>query len=63
MNQTPLLIIPLAAIQLGLLGFALYDLVKRNRVRGGSKLVWGLVIVLVSIIGPILYLAIGREED
>ena len=63
MNQTPLLIIPLAAIQLGLLGFALYDLVKRNRVRGGSKLVWGLVIVFVSIIGPILYLAIGREED
>ena len=63
MNQTPLLIIPLAAIQLGLLGFALYDLVKRNRVRGGSKLVWGLVIVLLGIIGPILYLAIGREED
>lgn len=58
-----LLIIPLAAIQLGLLGFALYDLVKRNRVKGGSKLVWGLVIVFVSIIGPILYLTIGREED
>jgi len=63
MNETTLLIIPLAAIQLGLLGFALYDLVKRNRVRGGSKLVWGLVIVLVGIIGPILYLTIGREED
>jgi len=63
MNETLLLIIPLAAIQLGLLGFALYDLVKRNRVKGGSKLVWGLVIVFVSIIGPILYLTIGREED
>ncbi|MFQ5987656.1 MAG: PLD nuclease N-terminal domain-containing protein [Dehalococcoidia bacterium] len=63
MNETILLIIPLAAIQLGLLGFALYDLVKRNRVKGGSKLVWGLVIVFVSIIGPILYLTIGREED
>lgn len=63
MNETILLIIPLAAIQFGLLGFALYDLVKRNRVKGGSKLVWGLVIVFVSIIGPILYLTIGREED
>lgn len=63
MNEAILLILPLAAIQLGLLGFALYDLVKRNRVKGGSKLVWGLVIVLVSIIGPILYLTIGREED
>ena len=63
MNEMILLIIPLAAIQLGLLGFALYDLVKRNRVTGGNKLVWGLVIVLVGIIGPILYLTIGREED
>ena len=63
MNETILLIIPLAAIQLGLLGFALYDLIKRNRVKGGNKLVWGLVIVFVSIIGPILYLTIGREED
>ena len=63
MNEAILLFLPLAAIQLGLLGFALYDLVKRNRVKGGSKLVWGLVIVLVSIIGPVLYLTIGREED
>ena len=63
MNETILLIIPLAAIQLSLLAFALYDLVKRTRVRGGSKLVWGLVIVFVGIIGPILYLTIGREED
>jgi hypothetical protein len=63
MNEIILLIIPLVAIQLGLLGFALYDLVKRNRVRGGNKLLWGVVIVLVNIIGPILYLTIGREED
>jgi len=63
MNEIILLVIPLVAIQLGLLGFALYDLVKRNRVRGGNKLLWGVVIVLVNIIGPILYLTIGREED
>ncbi len=63
MSQEILLIIPLAVIQFVLLGFALYDLVKRNRVRGGNKLVWVLVIVFVSIIGPILYLTIGREED
>ena len=63
MNEDILLIIPLAVIQLSLLGFALYDLVKRDRVRGGNKLVWGLLIVFVGIIGPILYLAIGREED
>ncbi len=63
MNEIILLVIPLVAIQLGLLGFALYDLVKSNRVRGGNKLLWGVVIVLVNIIGPILYLTIGREEN
>lgn len=63
MNEIILLVIPLVVIQLGLLGFALYDLVKRNRVRGGNKLLWGVVIVLVNIIGPILYLTIGREEN
>ena len=63
MSQEILLIIPLAVIQFGLLGFALYDLVKRNRVRGGNKLVWGLLIVFVGIIGPILYITLGREED
>lgn len=63
MNQEILLIIPLAVIEFGLLGFALYDLVKRNRVKGGNKLVWGLLIVVVGIIGPVLYLTLGREED
>ena len=42
---------------------ALVDLVKRERVRGGNKLVWVLVIILINIIGPIIYLLAGREES
>ena len=57
------LILPLGIIQLGLMVFALWDLVKRKRVKGGNKLVWGIVIVIANIIGPILYLIIGREEE
>lgn len=57
------LIIPLVLVELGLLGFALYDLVKRKKVKGGSKWVWGIIIVLVNLIGPILYLILGREEE
>lgn len=57
------LILPLVIIQLGLMAFALRDLLKRKRVKGGNKLVWGIVIVIVNIIGPILYLIIGREEE
>lgn len=57
------LLIPLVVIQLGLIVIALRDLKNRKRVAGGNKLVWGLVIVLIHYIGPILYLTIGRKED
>lgn len=55
-------VIPLVAIQLGLMIWAFVDLAKRERVRGGSKLVWGLVIVLINLVGPIVYLVWGRSE-
>jgi hypothetical protein len=58
-----LLIIPLFLIELGLMVFALYDLVKRKRVKGDNKWVWGIIIVLVNLIGPIVYLIVGREEE
>lgn len=57
------LLIPLVVIQLVLIGITLRDLVTRKRVKGGNKLVWGLVIVFIQYFGPILYLIIGREED
>lgn len=64
MNVTTIaLIIPLVLIQLGLMIFALVDLVKRDKVKGGNKVVWALVIVLINIIGPIVYLIFGREDE
>jgi hypothetical protein len=43
---------------------ALYDLEKPERVvRGGSKLVWAILIVFLNILGPILYFVAGREES
>jgi hypothetical protein len=39
------------------------DLFKPDRrVRGGNKLVWLLVILLVSTLGWLIYLLAGREE-
>jgi len=61
--QVIALLVPVVAIQLGLMVAALYDLEPEDRhVRGGSKLLWALVIVLVNIVGPILYFTVGREE-
>ncbi len=55
-------LIPLAVIELGLMAFALVDLIRRDVVKGGRKLPWGIVIVIFGIIGPIVYLLIGREQ-
>ena len=62
-EQIIALLAPIVIIQLGLMIAALFDLEKdERRVRGGSKLVWALVIVFLNIIGPILYFTAGREE-
>ncbi|UCE98441.1 MAG: PLDc_N domain-containing protein [Dehalococcoidia bacterium] len=41
---------------------ALVDLIQREKVKGNNKVLWALLIVLVNIIGPVVYLIIGREE-
>jgi hypothetical protein len=62
-EQVLALLLPILLIQLGLMIAALFDLEKEERrVRGGSKLVWALVIVFLNIFGPILYFLAGREE-
>lgn len=55
-------LIPVVLIQLGLLVFALVDLIRRERTKG-PKWLWGIIIVVVNIIGPIVYLLVGREEE
>jgi hypothetical protein len=62
MNKIFLFLIPLIVIELVLLIVALMDLIKREHVRGGNKVVWALVIIFVQTIGPIIYLLFGRTE-
>jgi hypothetical protein len=66
MNESTilLLILPIVILEIALIVFALRDLVRpERRVRGDSKLLWGIVIVLFQIIGPILYFVVGRETE
>ncbi len=59
-----LVLLPLVAIELGLVVFSLVDLLKpERRVIGDNKLVWALIIVLVGTIGPIVYLLAGRKQN
>ncbi len=63
-TQILLLVLPIVLIEVGLILFALRDLLKpERRVRGESKLMWGLIIVFISLLGPILYFVIGRSEE
>ena len=64
---TPLaiaLVTLLVAVEVGLLVYALVDLSRRpaGAVAGGSRLLWLLLCVFVQMIGPILYLAVGRRQ-
>jgi len=56
-------LIPLIIIELGLMIFALVDLIRREKVRGDSKVVWALIIIFINLIGPIVYLIGGRGEE
>ncbi len=63
MSQVNLaLLAPLILIQVVLLLVALYDLARRERVRGGKKWVWALVIIFGEILGPVAYFTFGRVE-
>jgi len=54
-------LIPVVLIELGLMIFALTDLIRRERTKG-PKWMWAILIVVVQIIGPVVYLLAGREE-
>ncbi len=55
-------LIPVIIIQLGLMIFALIDLVRRPAANG-PRWLWALIIIVINIIGPIAYFLIGRREE
>jgi len=56
------LFIPLIIIEYGLMIFAIVQ-VARNEVAYLPKWGWILIIVLVNIIGPIIFLIVGRKKE
>lgn len=58
------IVAPLLLLQVGLAFLALRDLVRpERRVKGPSKVVWGAIIVLGELLGPLAYFAFGRHEQ
>lgn len=56
------LLAPIIIIQLALVIFALYRLAK-DEVKYFPKWGWALVIIFINMVGPIIYLIMGRERD
>lgn len=63
-TQILLLVLPIALIEFGLIVVALRDLLRpERRVRGDSKVMWGILILVVGVLGPLLYLTVGRRDE
>lgn len=63
MDEMWLLIAPLAILQLGLMIFALVDWTRRPQTRYLNRWVWLVIIIVLSILGPVAYFFLGREEE
>lgn len=56
------LIAPLFVVQLILTVIALIDLARIHETKG-PKLMWGLIIIFVATLGPIIYFIFGRKSE
>jgi len=49
-------------LPLVLLLFALNDLLTRRFSDSGTKVVWALVVLFIPLLGPVIYLGMGRKQ-
>ena len=57
------ILVPLAAIQLGLMIASLIHILRHKTYRAGNRPLWIIVCLVVSIIGPVLYFALGKGDE
>lgn len=56
-------LIPIAVIEIGLMVFALVDILKHKKFKFGNTVLWVILAVCLEFIGPILYFTIGKDND
>ncbi|AUA35690.1 Negative regulatory protein yxlE [Clostridioides difficile] len=62
MEYLPLLI-PVIILDLILIITALVHVLRHPNYKIGNKAIWIIVVLFISLIGPILYFTIGRGEE
>lgn len=56
-------LIPIVVVELALAVTALIHVLRHHTYRFGNRVFWIIVVLVLEIIGPILYFAVGREDD
>lgn len=56
-------IIPVVLIELTLMIVSLIHIVKHKHYRFGNRIFWIIVCAIPNLLGPIVYLTVGREEE
>ncbi len=56
-------LLPLLALQLGLMLAAVIHILRHKTYRTGTRTMWLLLAILINLIGPILYFALGRGDE
>jgi len=54
---------PILVLQFGLQIYAIVDILKRKKTKNLSPAVWIIIIIIGEILGPVVYLLVGRSED
>lgn len=57
------ILIPLVILQFTLAIIALFSIYKSNSYKIGNRIIWTLLSCFLSIIGPILYFTLGRDDS
>jgi hypothetical protein len=58
-------LLPIIIIQIVFQIIAIVDLVRHpnEEIRGGSKALWVVVIIILEILGPVIYFIFGRKYN
>ncbi|MDD3874993.1 MAG: PLDc N-terminal domain-containing protein [Bacteroidales bacterium] len=62
-NKILMALVPMVLIQLTLIVFCLLDWRKRIHFKLLDKWVWLFVFLFLNLLGPILYLTLGRDHE
>jgi hypothetical protein len=53
----------LGLVELGLMIWAVIDIIRRPAVLWGQKWIWLVIVILFGLVGPLVYLAVGRVQS